>query len=132
MKLTWPPLQCERVGFEPNQQGHAASHEQASSKTPDIFQEAFFSSPARASALLSRSRVASVSLAVRMMSSSESTRCHYIAVAAGRSARAGPGRRARRRTSRSVIFESGEDRNVDSGSLCARAPSALGLYYVFG
>src|SRR5437899_13063772 len=80
MKLTWPPLQCERVGFEPNQQGQAASHEQASSMTPEAFQEVLFSSPARARALLSRNRTANVSLAARMMSSSKLKRCHYISV----------------------------------------------------
>src|SRR5437867_9310492 len=70
MKLTWPPLQCDRVGFESNQQGHAALQEHASSMTPETFQEVFLSSPARAIALLNRTRVASASFVVRMMSSS--------------------------------------------------------------
>src|SRR5512141_2727496 len=38
MKSTNPPLQFIFVGFEPNQQGHAASQEHASSSCPDIFQ----------------------------------------------------------------------------------------------
>src|SRR6266487_1837236 len=37
MKSTWPPPQVILVGLEPNQQGHAASHEQASSSWPVIF-----------------------------------------------------------------------------------------------
>src|SRR5437870_12596087 len=37
MKSTCPPLQVILVGLEPNQQGHAASHEQASSSWPVIF-----------------------------------------------------------------------------------------------
>src|SRR6266496_4699388 len=37
MKSTWPPPQVILVGLEPNQQGHAASHEQASSSCPVIF-----------------------------------------------------------------------------------------------
>src|SRR5947208_12882634 len=37
MKRTWPPPQVILVGLEPNQQGHAASHEQASSSWPVIF-----------------------------------------------------------------------------------------------
>src|SRR5438128_11862477 len=37
MKSTWPPAQVILVGLEPNQQGHAASHEQASSSWPVIF-----------------------------------------------------------------------------------------------
>src|SRR5262249_51778489 len=68
MKFTWPPLQCERVGFDANQHGHAASQEQASSITPEIFQGAFFSPPARTRALLSRHRTARIGLAVRMTS----------------------------------------------------------------
>src|SRR5438477_2954875 len=37
MKSTCPPPQVILVGLEPNQQGHAASHEQASSSWPVIF-----------------------------------------------------------------------------------------------
>src|SRR5215468_2413954 len=37
MKRTNPPLQFIFVGFESNQQGHAASQEQASSRSPEIF-----------------------------------------------------------------------------------------------
>src|SRR6266480_125548 len=37
MKSTWPPPQVILVGLESNQQGHAASHEQASSSWPVIF-----------------------------------------------------------------------------------------------
>src|SRR5205814_9263303 len=36
MKSTWPPPQVILVGLEPNQHGHAASHEQASSSWPVI------------------------------------------------------------------------------------------------
>src|SRR5215216_1449951 len=36
MKSTWPPLHVIFVGFELNQHGHAASHEQASSSWPVI------------------------------------------------------------------------------------------------
>src|SRR5207247_7195192 len=38
MKSTCPPLQVILVGLELNQQGHAASQEQASSSWPVIFQ----------------------------------------------------------------------------------------------
>src|SRR5438034_3336535 len=37
MKSTWPPPQVILVGLEPNQHGHAASHEHASSSWPVIF-----------------------------------------------------------------------------------------------
>src|SRR5438093_12147593 len=37
MKSTWPPPQVILVGLELNQQGQAASHEQASSSWPVIF-----------------------------------------------------------------------------------------------
>src|ERR1700737_2235365 len=48
MKTTCPPLQCIRVGFESNQQGQAASQEQASSRAPLTFQGVFFSSASEA------------------------------------------------------------------------------------
>src|SRR5207245_7741849 len=41
MNRTWPPPHVMRVGFEPNQQGQAALHEQASSSWPTILQEVF-------------------------------------------------------------------------------------------
>src|SRR5437867_8218043 len=44
MKTTCPPLQFIFVGFESNQQGHAASQEQASSRSPETFHGVFFSS----------------------------------------------------------------------------------------
>src|SRR5262249_619002 len=44
MKRAKPPLQFMRVGLEPNQHGHAASQEHASSSLPDAFHCVFFSS----------------------------------------------------------------------------------------
>src|SRR6185369_16551619 len=59
MNITWPPPQVIFVGFESNQQGQAASQEQASSSCPETFQGSFFSSPARAAAApASRTRTA--------------------------------------------------------------------------
>src|SRR5450759_871457 len=55
MKITWPPPQVIFVGFESNQQGQAASQEQASSSWPETFQGAFFSSAAAARAPARRS-----------------------------------------------------------------------------
>src|SRR6266581_7434719 len=50
MNRNWPPPQAIRVGFDPNQQGHAALQEQASSSWPTIFQAAFLGSVFCASA----------------------------------------------------------------------------------
>ena len=57
MKMAKPPLQFILVGLEPNQQGHAASQEQASSSWPDIFQEVFLSSATTPSAVATRTNV---------------------------------------------------------------------------
>src|SRR5262249_12143036 len=58
MKKTWPPLQFIFVGFESNQQGQAASQEQASSSCPVIFQGVCFSSAAAGEATVTRPVVA--------------------------------------------------------------------------
>src|ERR1700693_6212091 len=55
MKRANPPLQFIFVGLESNQQGQAASQEQASSSWPDIFQEVDLAlSPALSSASTGR------------------------------------------------------------------------------
>src|SRR5580765_3902370 len=41
MKRIWPPPHAMRVGFEPNQHGHAAEQLHASSSCPTIFHGAF-------------------------------------------------------------------------------------------